>query len=211
MLIQVEWNKIKADKITVDEYIKARSGELDFTRECADDEIKTKVKDYGFELLPATQAPSTNKDSPTIDAQQSTSTSILPHSFRASKFDALCPGLNVLTDDVVKNTSFMSCIQASEGSILHFMKLRSMYTAKKQRDRETQLKKDLEKVDAAIISVQHIARKVSLISVNPSIGLDPLTQRCVEKQQLLKDLGQSLLALKALVACPQLTSKIEAT
>ena len=41
------------------------------------------------------------------------------------------------------------------------MKLRSMYAAKKQRDRETQLKKNLEKVDAAIISVQHIARKVS--------------------------------------------------
>ena len=109
MLIQVEWNKIKADKITVDEYIKARSGELDFTRECADDKIETKVKDYGFELLPATQAPSTNKDSPTIDAQQSTSTSILPHSFRASKlFDALCPGLNVLTDDVAKNTSCLA-------------------------------------------------------------------------------------------------------
>ena len=30
-----------------------------------------------------------------------------------------------------------------------------------------------------------------------------LSQRCVEKQQLLKDLGQSLLALKAFVACPQ--------
>ena len=75
----------------MDEYIKVRSGESDFTRECADDEIEAKVKDYDFELLPATQAPPTNKDSLTIDAQPSTSTSILPHSFKASKlFDALC-------------------------------------------------------------------------------------------------------------------------
>ena len=155
-------------------------------------------------MLPATQAPPTNKDSPTIDAQPSISTSILPHRFKASKlFDALCPGLNVLTDDVAKNASFMSCVKASEGSILHFMKLRSMYAAK-NRVRKTQLKKDLEKVDAAIISVQHITRKVSSISVNPSISLDLLTQRSVEKQQLLKDLGQSLFALMALVACPQL-------
>ena len=53
-LIQAEWNKIKANKVTVDEHLKARSGESDFTRECADDEIETKVNDYDFELLPAT-------------------------------------------------------------------------------------------------------------------------------------------------------------
>ena len=79
----VEQNK--ADKVAMDEYIKARSGESDFTRECADDEIEAKVKDYGFELLPTTQAPPTNKDSPTTDAQPSTSTSIFPHSFKALK------------------------------------------------------------------------------------------------------------------------------
>ena len=158
-LIQAEWNKIKADKVAVDEYIKAGSGESDFTRECADDEIEAKVKDYGFELLPATQAPPTNKDSPTTDAQPSTSTSIFPHSFKALKLiDALCPCLNVLTDDVAKNVSFMSCIKASEGSILHFMKLRSMYAAKK-RDQETQLKKDLEKVDPAIIQCNTLLEK----------------------------------------------------
>ena len=61
----------------MDEYIKVRSGESDFTSECADDEIETKIKDYGFELLPATQTPRSNKDLPTIDAQKSTSTSIL--------------------------------------------------------------------------------------------------------------------------------------
>ena len=68
----VEQNK--ADKVAMDEYIKARSGESDFTRECADDEIKTRVKDYGFELLPATQAPPTKKHLPTIDGQPSTLT-----------------------------------------------------------------------------------------------------------------------------------------
>ena len=101
----------------------------------------------------------------------------------------------------------MSCIKASKRSILHFMKLRYMYAAKK-RDRGTQLKKNLEKVDAAIISVQHITRKVSSISVKPSISLDLLTQRCVEKQQLLKDLGQLVLALEALVACRQLMNSL---
>ena len=35
-----------------------------------------------------------------------------------------------------------------------------------------------------------------------------LTQKCVEKQQLLKDLGQSLLAFKALVACLQLVNSL---
>ena len=46
--------------------------------------------------------------------------------------------------------------------------------------------------------------------MSPSIGLDPLTQRCIEKQRLLKDLGQSLkqLALEALVACPQLMDNL---
>lgn len=61
-LLQAEWNKIKSDKIAVDEYIKARSGESDFTGECTNDDTETKVKDYGFELLPGPQTLPYNKD-----------------------------------------------------------------------------------------------------------------------------------------------------
>ena len=49
------------------EYIKARSGESDFTGECTNDDTETKVKDYGFELLLGPQTPPYNKDlRPTI-------------------------------------------------------------------------------------------------------------------------------------------------
>ena len=66
----------------------------------------------------------------------------------------------------------------------------------------------MEKVDVAINSVKPVAKKTSSIAVNPSIGLDLLTQRCVEKQRLMKDLGQTLLSLKALVSCPQLMNSL---
>ena len=40
------------------------------------------------------------------------------------------------------------------------------------------------------------------------MSLDLLTQRCVEKQRLLKYLEQTPLSLKALVSCPQVMNSL---
>ena len=60
---------------------------------------------------------------------------------------------------------------------------------KKLRDWQTQLKKDLKKVDVAINSVKCRAKEMSSITVNPSIGLDLFTQRCIEKPTLTEISG----------------------
>ena len=84
-------------------------------------------------------------------------------------------------------------------SLMYFFHLRSLYRSKKIRERQSNLKKSLDSIPSNIDAVVSLIEEASKLKINPALGVDRLAQTCVQKQQLLTSIGQSLLALKAQV------------
>ena len=68
-------------------------------------------------------------------------------------FAVLCPGVCILTEDVMTNVSFILCVKSIQTPILYFDHLRNQYTMYKQRERLSVLKREPEEIDAAISAV----------------------------------------------------------
>ena len=90
----------------------------------------------------------------------------------------------------------MTCVKSSEQSLLYFLNLREKYLAKQIRDRPSNLKKCLDEIQKSIDAIISLIDKASKLNINPSIGVDRLARMCVQKQELLTRIGQSLIALK---------------
>ena len=123
-------------------------------------------------------------------------------------FDVLCPGVHLLTDDVRNNKSFMTCVQASEQSLLYFIRLKERYFAKQRRERNSKLKKSLDEIEVTINVIKTQIKEASKMNIDPSIGIDRLARTCVQKQELLTRIGQSLVALKTKVSSGDLLNNI---
>lgn len=83
---------------------------------------------------------------------------------------------------------------------MYFFHLRSLYESKKTRERQSNLKKSLNSIQANIDTAVLQIEEASKLKINPAVGVDRLAQTCIRKQQLLTSIGQSLLALKAQVS-----------
>ena len=123
-------------------------------------------------------------------------------------FNVLCPGVHLLTDDVRNNKSFMTCVQASEQSLLYFTRLKERYFAKQRRERNSKLKKSLDEIEVTINAIKTQIKEASKMNIDPSIGIDRLARTCVQKQELLTRIGQSLVALKTKVSSGDLLNNI---
>ena len=86
-------------------------------------------------------------------------------------FDVLCPGVCIMTEDVMNNASFMSCVKSTQAPILFIAHLRKQYTMIKQRERQSALKRELEDIDVAISAVVNETKKAADVKLNPSLGL----------------------------------------
>lgn len=106
------------------------------------------------------------------------------------------PEIDFLNDDVRNNKAFITCVKLSEQSLLYFLNLREKYVAKQIRDRPSNLKKCLDEIQKSINAIMSLIEEASKLNINPSIGVDRLAQMCVQKQELLTRIGQSLIALK---------------
>ena len=115
-------------------------------------------------------------------------------------FDVLCPRTTFLSDDVLNNKAFMKCVTESQASLMYFFHLRSLYSSKKTRERQSTLKKSLDRIQANIDTTVLQIEEASKLKINPAVGVDRLAQTCIRKQQVLTSIGQSLLALKAQVS-----------
>ena len=62
--------------------------------------------------------------------------------------------------------------------------------------RRSNLKRNLQAVDVQIQKVVKLIMKASEIVISPSVVLDVLSRACAQKQAVLLQIGQSLLALK---------------
>ena len=114
-------------------------------------------------------------------------------------FDVLCPGTEFLTEDVINNESFMKCVSSSQDSILYFLHLRESYTANQQKGRRSNLRSELQVIQGTIDEIVSQVKEASKLKISTSIGIDTLARTCATKQQKLTHIGQSLLALKALI------------
>lgn len=101
-----------------------------------------------------------------------------------------------MTDDVINNKSFLQCVASTQSSILFFLELRDQYKAQIRKQRRSRLQRNLEALDCMIEKIHDLITKACKIVVSPSVGLDVLTQSYAQKQSLLLQIGQSLLALK---------------
>ena len=127
------------------------------------------------------------------------STSSSASTFQGSElFNSICPHLaaKFLTEDIVRNTSFFQCVDSAQPSILHFIDLRDQYRAQRKKVRRSNLKRNLRAVDVQIQNVVKLIMKASEIVISPSVVLDVLSRACAQKQAVLLQIGQSLLALK---------------
>ena len=124
-------------------------------------------------------------------------------------FAVLCPGVCILTEDVINNASFMSCVKSAQTPILYFDHLRKQYTMYKQRERQNALKRELEEIiDAAISAAVNEIKKAADVKLSPSLGLATLAKSCTYKQQLLTNIPQSLLALKSKISSTTLLNNL---
>ena len=113
-------------------------------------------------------------------------------------FDVICPETEILTEDVMANSSFVSCVQSAQSVILYYLHLKHQYTSKIIRRRKSALQSRLSLVDAKVSSIVSLVnQEVATVKITPSLGLDRLALSCSQKQKLLKNLGQSLLSLKS--------------
>ena len=122
-------------------------------------------------------------------------------------FAALCPGVCILTEDVMNNASFMLCVKSAQTPILYFDHPRKQYTMYKQRERQSALKRELEEIDAAISAVVNEIKKAANVKLSSSLGLATLAKSCTYKQQLLTNI-ESLLALKLKVSSTTLLNNL---
>lgn len=183
-----------------------------------DEDLDTQVRDFGFKRVSrassslistvSSMSPSDSHSSTVTTWSSSSSMPLSPVSPNTKLFEVLSPGVDFLTEDVKNNSSFMTCVKSVEASILYFMHLREAYSHSKQRDRQTVLRRNLEAIDGKIAAVVDDIKKVSEIKLNSSLGLDTLTQTCAQKQKMLSQLVQSLLALKPVVSSPELLNNL---
>ena len=77
-----------------------------------------------------------------------------------------------MTEDVMNDASFMSCVKSAQTPILHFDHLRKQYTMYKQRERQSALMRELEEIDAAISPVVNEIKKAAekAMSIPPWLG-----------------------------------------
>ena len=109
----------------------------------------------------------------------------------------ICPETEILTEDVMANSSFVSCVQSAQSVILYYLHLKHQYTSKIIRRRKSALQSCLSLVDAKVSSIVSLVKEVATVKITPSLGLDRLALSCSQKQKLLKNLGRSLLSLKS--------------
>ena len=92
----------------------------------------------------------------------------------------------------------MACVRASEKSLLYFIRLKERYSAKQRRERHSNLKKSLDDIEVTINAIKTQIKEASKMNIDPSVGIDRLARTCVQKQELLTHIGQSLVALKTI-------------
>ena len=68
-------------------------------------------------------------------------------------FQSVCRSHSLLTDDVVNNQAFMSCVQSSQSFIMYYLKLRNQYHTQSHKQRKSSLQQEIEKVDTRIKSL----------------------------------------------------------
>ena len=196
-------------------YIAPQQGDPDFTPSA-----DTQIRDYGFRIIQQPESGLSTDQSESSDVMiiaKSADSSTRPptppmstaHSTVAIQlFDVLCPGVCIMTEDVMNNASFMSCVKSAQAPILYFAHLRKQYTMNKQRERQSALKRELEDIDAAISAIVKETKKDADMKLNPSLGLEGLAKSCAYKQQLLTNIAQSLLALKSKVSSTSLLNNL---
>ena len=84
------------------------------------------------------------EQSPTsiINEETASSQSVVKKCGAEALFQSLCPSHSLLTDDVVNNQAFMSCVQSSQSAIMYYLKLRNQYYAQSRKQRKSLLRKD---------------------------------------------------------------------
>ena len=127
----------------------------------------------------------------------------VPTSFTSSQaessqmlFNVLCPEIDFLTDNVRNNKAFMTCVKSSEQSLLYFLNIRDKYLAKQIRDRPSNLKTCLNKIQKSINAIISLFEEASKLNINLSVEVDRLARMCLQKQEPLTRIGQFLIALK---------------
>ena len=201
---------MKHDNDAITSYVKPRKGEREFHDEHSAcwDQDDVQIRNYGIVAKPREKPILNPQKKPVPDAITSSGAKNMSIASSTSSsdsisqgpvlFNCLCPHLTAkfLTEDVVKNKSFTQCVASAQPSILRFINLRDQYRAQRKKHRRSNLERNLEAVDVHIQKVVKLIMKASEIVVSPSMGLDVLSRSCAQKQAILLQIGQSLLALK---------------
>ena len=194
----------------VEAYIAPQQGNPDFAQSAV-----TPIRDYGFRIVQQAKSglsadQSESSDMTIVSENGADRPSMPPMStvHDVQLFAVLCPGVCILTEDVMNNASFMSCVKSAQTPILYFDHLRKQYTMYKQRERQSALKRELEEIDAAISAVVNEIKKAADVKLSPSLGLATLAKSCTYKQQLLTNIAQSFLTLKSKVSSTTLLNNL---
>ena len=78
-------------------------------------------------------------------------------------FGCLCPELVVkyLTDDVIRNESFVQCVASSQSAILLFLKLQEQYEVQARRQRKSKLRRELDAINLKIKKLVELIAKTA--------------------------------------------------
>ena len=186
---------MKHDSEVLKEFLKAQPGE-EFGV-CIPDKDSVQVRNYGIvrKIREESMHDVLIVDNPTAQGSSSPSSAFRDvNSKRTSGtktmhvlFNCVCPKLaaEFLTDDVVNNESFSQCVASTQSAILYFLKLRNQYRMQTRKQRRSRLKRELEAMDSKIQELVELIAKACKVVVNPSLGLDVLTQSCAQKQSLI--------------------------
>ena len=79
---------------------------------------------------------------------------------------------------------------------------------RQRRERNSKLKKSLDEIEVTINAIKTQIKEASKMNIDPSIGIDRLARTCVQKQELLTRIGQSLVALKTKVSSGDILNNI---
>ena len=130
----------------IERFIEGLEGERVFDSPTA--ASQQQVRDYGIARLPvkiSSEIESSDSDVSVVEQSTTSSKETVSSQSVAKKCDAdalfqsLCPSHSLLTDDVVNNQAFMSCVQSSQSSIMYYLKLRNQYHAQSRKRRKSSL------------------------------------------------------------------------